>query len=149
MSIRKYNKNDFPAILEIYAASKLDELRYEDADFELLPLASDMKRLGQLLESEIYLYEDDGVIAYCAHCDSEIRALFVHPKSRGKGIGECLLEFLLSKISGSATLYVAKSNIAAKNLYLRFGFEIIEEFETTYNGTPVLANKMIRPRNNG
>ncbi|MBI5591054.1 MAG: GNAT family N-acetyltransferase [Deltaproteobacteria bacterium] len=149
MKIRKYKKNDYYAILDIYAASKLDELRYEDVKFELLPLDRDMKRLGQLLESEIYIYEHDGVIGYCANCGSEIRALFVHPKSRGKGIGKCLLEFLLSKIPGPATLYVAKSNAPAKNLYTQFGFEVVEEFETSYNGLPVFANKMIRSTKNG
>lgn len=144
MNIRKYDKNDYCAILDIYAASKLDELRHEDATFELLSLERDTKRLSQLLESEIYIYEADGVIGYCAHYGSEIRALFVHPKSRGKGIGKCLLEFLLAKIPGSAKLYVAKSNTPAKTLYTEFGFEVVEEFATAYNGTPVFANTMIR-----
>ena len=35
MKIRKFNKNDFPTILEIYAQSKLDELRYEDKTFKI------------------------------------------------------------------------------------------------------------------
>jgi putative acetyltransferase len=148
MNIRKYNAKDYQTILDIYAASKLDELRYEDARFELLPLDQDMKRLKQLLESVIYLCEDNEVVGYCANFGSEIRALFVHPKSRGKGIGKCLLEFLLAKISGPAELYVAKSNTPAKNLYAKYGFLIVEEFATSYNGVPVLANKMLCFRKN-
>lgn len=41
-----------------------------------------------------------------------------------------------------AYLYVAKSNVPAKNLYEDFGFKITEEFATTYNGVGVRANKM-------
>lgn len=144
MKIRPYIEDDFPFVLEIYAASKLDELRYEDAGFELLPLDKDVKRLGQLLESAIYICEDDGIVGYCAKYGSEIRALFVHPNSRGKGVGRCMLEFILTKIPGHAILYVAKTNTPAKNLYVQYGFEVVEEFLTSYNGVPVFANKMIR-----
>lgn len=129
----------------IYAASKLDELRYEEARFELLPLENDPKRLGLLLESEIYIYEEDRIAGYGAKHGAEIRALFVHPDSRGKGIGRGLLEFLLARIAGPANLYVARSNSPAKNLYMQYGFEVVEEFETSYNGIPVFADKMIRP----
>lgn len=144
MKIRKYRKSDYDAIADIYAASKLDELRFEDARFELLPLDQDKRRFEQLLESEIYVHDDEGIDAYCANHGSEIRALFVHPKSRGKGIGKDLLKFLLAKISGEARLYVAQSNMPAKNLYKKFGFEVVAEFATSYNGVPVFANKMIR-----
>ncbi|HBG21049.1 MAG TPA: N-acetyltransferase [Desulfobulbaceae bacterium] len=145
MKIRTYHTSDYQAVLAIYAASKLDELRCEEARFELLPLEHDPKRLGQLLESEIYICEEDGIVGYCAKHGAEIRALFVHPESRGKGFGRCLLEFLLARIPGPANLYVARSNSPAKNLYMQYGFEVVEEFEISYNGTPVIANTMIRP----
>jgi len=144
MNIRKFRETDFQAILDVYAASKLDELCYEKADFKLLPLDRDMKRLSLLQESDVYVCEDEGVIGYAAHCGPEIRALFVHPRGRRKGIGKVLLEFLLSMITGPAELYVAKSNLPAKELYQKYGFKIVEEFETTYNDIPVLANKMTR-----
>lgn len=144
MRIRKYNSNDYSAVLDIYAASKLDELRYEDKEFDFLPLEEDFKRLSKLKESDIYIYEDKNIMGYGAHFGSEIRALFVRPESRGNGIGKHLLEFLLSKITGSAELYVAKSNAPAKHLYKKYGFRIVKEFETSYNETPVFANKMVR-----
>jgi putative acetyltransferase len=144
MKIRKYKTDDFVSISEIYSLSKLDELQQEKTDFELLPLASDTKRLNQLVESDIYVYDENGVIGYCAIYDSEIRALFVHPDFRNIGIGKKMLEFLLAKINGNITLYVAKSNVTAKTLYSQYGFEVTDEFETSYNGKPVLANKMER-----
>lgn len=144
MSIRKIIESDYPAILDIYARSKLDELRFEDKAFELLPLENDRKRYGELKESDIYVFEDEGVKAYGALFGSEIRALFVHPDIRGKGIGKQLLEFLLSNITGEANLYVAKTNTPAKNLYKNYGFEVFSEFQTEYNGVSVFANEMVR-----
>jgi putative acetyltransferase len=142
--MRDFVENDYSSILEIYARSKLDELRFEENRFDLLPLESDSKRLGELKESEIFVFEDQGVKAYGALFGSEIRALFVHPDSRGKGLGKKLLEHLLSKITGKANLYIAKSNSSAKKLYENHGFEITSEFQTNYNGTPVVANKLVR-----
>lgn len=142
MNIRKFKEDDFKSILDVYAASKLDELKNEKIVFELLPLEKDTKRLKQLQKSDIYVCEEDGIIGYAAHCGPEISALFVHPRGRRKGIGECLLKFILSVINGPAELYVAKSNTPAKELYKKYDFKIAEEFETDYNGIPVLANKM-------
>jgi len=143
MKIRPAKKSDFPAILEIYSKSKLDELKNESLIFELLPLDQDKARLSELNRSNVYVFEDNDVIAYGGFSEQEITALFVHPQRRGKGIGKQLLTFLLSKIEGEASLYVAKTNTSAKRLYQTLGFAIVDEFETSYNGIPVLANKMI------
>ncbi|NRA52555.1 MAG: GNAT family N-acetyltransferase [Gammaproteobacteria bacterium] len=142
MSIRKYSTRDYPGLLNVYSNSKLDELKYETAKFVLLPLEKDQRRLAQICESEIYVYGDQEVIAFCAYHGSEIRALFVHPKARGQGIGIKLLEFMLFNITDTASLYVAASNYPAIRLYKKHGFEIISEFKTTYNKAVVVANKM-------
>ncbi|MCO1336164.1 GNAT family N-acetyltransferase [Microbulbifer sp. OS29] len=142
--IRKYNKNDYRCLLDIYSRSKLDELRFESRSFDLLPLDEDKKRFASLMESDIYVYEKSEVVGYCALYGNEIRALFVHPSSRGEGIGCALLEHLLAKISGPALLHVAKTNDPVKNLYRKYGFFVTREFEATYSGIPVLANEMVR-----
>ena len=144
MSIRPFHANDLAALLDIYAKSKLDELIYEGREFVLLPLDQDQKRLAELQESDIYVCEDNGIVGYGALFGSEIRALFVLPNCRGKGIGKLLLKHLLSLVEKPTVLYVAKSNAPAKSLYETFGFRVTEEFETTYNSVPVLANKMVR-----
>jgi putative acetyltransferase len=144
MKIRAFSDKDYPRILEIYARSKLDELRFEPVAFEFLPLEEDEKRLSALMESDIYVYENEEILGYGAIFGQEVRALFVCPSARGKGIGRSILEFLLSKINGRANLFVAKTNWPAKELYKRYGFEISDEFLTDYNGTPVYANEMVR-----
>ena len=145
MKIRKYKENDCASVLEIYTKSKLDELAFESVKFELLPLENDTKRLAQLKESDIYICEDNGVVGFGAVHDNEIRALFVHPNARGRGLGRNIFEYLLSKVSGITTLYVAKTNSPAKRLYKSYGFYEADEFETNYNGVPVIANKMLCP----
>jgi len=143
MTIRPFNNADLPAIFDIYSQCKLDELRFEQQTFTLLPLEEDDSRLGQLLASAIYVYEDDGILGYGALFQSEIRALFVPPQARGQGIGQRLLDFLLSKTSGETCLYVAKTNAPAKQLYKKYGFKVTDEFQTHYNGLAVQANKMV------
>ncbi|MEY8239710.1 MAG: GNAT family N-acetyltransferase [Cycloclasticus sp.] len=149
MKIRPYCENDYQKILDIYAESKLDELRFEKTKFELLPLDKDKERLAELTESDIYVYEDKEIIGYAALFKSEIRALFVCPTARSRGIGTCLLEFLLSKINDAATLYVAKTNMPAKQLYQKYGFSVTNEFQTEYNGKPVFASEMVRNTSHG
>ena len=143
MSIRPFIKDDYSKILEIYAKSKLDELRFEKQEFDLLPLENDATRLTELTESDIYVYEEAEIVAYGAVYGNEIRALFVSPDARGKGIGKKLLEYLLSIVKEPISLYVAKTNLVAKSLYKSYGFKVVEEFKTDYNQTPVIANKMV------
>ena len=142
--IRKFQESDFEKVNEIYSLSKLDELRFEREAFELLPLEEDEKRLRELMESEIVVYEDDGILGYGAIYQNEIRSLFVHPLSRGQGVGSALFDHLIAKVGTPTKLYVAKSNLPAKSMYHKYGFTVTQEFETSYNGKSVLANEMVR-----
>ncbi len=149
MSIRKFEESDLPKVLEIYAQSKLDELRFEEREFDLLRLEDDPKRLPKIRESDIYVYEEGDILGFGAIFESEIRALFVPPNVRGKGVGKNLLEFLLSKHIGSISLWVASSNKPAMQLYKSYGFNIAKEFLANYNGEKVLVSKMVRPNPHG
>lgn len=145
MNIRPYTKRDLSKIIDIYNRSKLDELKFEDKLFTLLPLEKDDSRLSGLMESDIYIHEEQGqVFGFGAVFENEIRALFVDAKYRGKGVGKKLLEFLLLNIQGQPCLYVASTNYPAKHLYQKYGFRVIDTFDTTYNQIPVRAQKMAR-----
>jgi putative acetyltransferase len=144
MKIRPIEDGDFESVARIYNLSKLDELRFELDKFELLPLEHDQRRLRELLEADIYVYYDGGILGYGAVCGQEIRALFVHPTARNQGIGSSLLEHLLSQTNDLVRLYIAKTNAPARVLYEKYGFRIASEFETSYNGQSVLANEMTR-----
>ena len=105
--IRKYIESDFERLSEIYNLSKLDELRYEPEEFELLSLDRDERRRNKIFESDIYLYCDGETKGFIAIYKSEIRALFVCPNYRGCGIGQALLRFALTSISSDMCLFVA------------------------------------------
>lgn len=144
MNIRPYREQDYREVLGIYAQSKLDELRFERTQFALLPLEEDRVRHLGLFESTIYVYEEDEILGYGAIYDTEIRALFVKPDGRGRGIGSSLLKFLLTRLSGTVSLNVVKSNTPALHLYSKHGFSTVREFECDYNGQQVVAVEMVR-----
>ena len=144
MNIRAYRDDDFPSIAEIYDSSKLDELVFEEGPFELLPLERDEKRLKETMESTLYVYEDGEILGYGAVFGNEIRALFVHPSSRGKGVGKKLLDHLISQAETPVLLHVAKSNSTAKSIYQKHGFRVTDEYVATYDGKQVLANIMVQ-----
>ena len=143
MSIRTYIEEDLPAILSIYARSKLDELANEEQEFNVVPLENDADRFASLRESKIFVYEEQRVFGFGALHNSEIRFLFVHPDARGKGIGETLLQYLLSLAPRPVSLQVAKTNYNAKSLYSKHGFRTTEEYQTKYDEKLVFANKMV------
>ncbi|AOT08700.1 GNAT family N-acetyltransferase [Pseudoalteromonas luteoviolacea] len=145
MNIRAYKQNDLADIFDIYRCSKLDELKFEDEMFIFLPLEEDEVRLSRLMESQIYVYQEQGqILGFGAIYAHEIRALFVSPDHRGKGVGKQLFEFLLSNIQGQPCLWVASTNHPAKHLYQQYGFSVTETCETTYNQVAVIAQKMVR-----
>lgn len=142
--IRRYVESDYGQVERIYNSSKLDELRFEQERFDLLPLEHDDKRRNRLIESEIYLRSDGVIQGFVALCGSEISGLFVCPDYRRIGVGNELLSYVLSRISGDIHLYVASSNKIAIKLYEKYRFRVSDTFITEYNSKQVLANKMTR-----
>lgn len=143
LTIRAFQASDFEAIKGIYANSKLDELRFESAHFELVPLDQDPKRFKEFDESQVFVYElDKVVVAYGAVFESHIRAIFVDRAHRRLGIGRDILRYLITTIDGNVSLNVAKSNTPAKLLYQQYGFKVVDEFTASYNGIQAVANTM-------
>ena len=68
----------------------------------------------------------------------EIEQFEVITKERGKGIGEKLLNYLIEKYKDSdiknITLEVKEDNIAAINLYKKYGFKKVSTREKYYDG---------------
>ncbi|MDT9002288.1 GNAT family N-acetyltransferase [Paucibacter sp. APW11] len=146
LQIRLATAADLRAVYDIYGCSKLDELRFEARSFVLLPLPDDARRHQALCEGELFIAEQGKhSLGFSSLHGAEIRGLFVHPEHRGRGIGRALLMHLLGLVPGEARLYVALSNAPARELYQRHGFAVVREFETEYNGVPVMAAEMRRP----
>ena len=142
MSIRAFSPSYLPAVLKIYACSKLDELAREPHVPALIPLELDEQRYATFKRSTVHVYGGTELLGYSARCGNEITGLFVHPSGRGQGIGRRLLEHLLADFSGPSHLHVAASNKVAISLYRQYGFEVFETYMASYNGQPVLAATM-------
>jgi ribosomal protein S18 acetylase RimI-like enzyme len=72
--------------------------------------------------------------------------MWVDPDYRGLGIGELLLDQVV-KWSGSnntnlVVLSVTDTNVAAKTLYLSYGFQETGDFEPLREGSDIMVNKL-------
>lgn len=141
--IRPFENRDKKAVIEIYNAAKLDELENEEVEFQLVPLEHDSKRNELIFNSNIAIYDSGQAAGFVAYFDGCINGLYVHPKSRGQGIGRLLLDSAVSALGGNAYLQVTCSNSVAVNLYSQFGFKAVSQYEAEYNGLKVAVNKMV------
>ena len=143
--IRDYCVSDFSAVVAIYNASKLDELKFETKEFTLLPLEQDENRRTALFASMIFVYQEQSTIkGYSAISDNTLQSLYVHPNSRGQGIGRLLLNHALAQLKGEVSLQVVESNIPSKQLYYSCGFVDAQTYDVDYNGAMVRVNKMLK-----
>lgn len=105
--------------LEASVEKHLDRIKYEFNEAKIILL--DNKAIG-LLKSK----EDDKKI--------EIIQIQIDPKHQGLGLGQKILNTIIKKAEANnlkTILSVLKLN-PAKNLYVKMGFEIIEEDKYSY-----------------
>lgn len=145
MSIRKYKEADFNRLAEIYNVSKADEFYAEKINFKFTAWAEDKYMMSILEESDIYVYEKDEILGFCGSTGNRINWLCVDPMSRGQGIANQLLLYVISQLKSGVTLSVWKSNQRAKNLYKKHGFRILREFHLNFQGKEILVNTMVYP----
>jgi len=145
MKIRRYRAEDFDCVARIYNAARPDEFYAEEGTFSITPWADDEYMMSILDSSEIYLYEEGEILGFCGFTGTRINWLFVDPIHRGKGIGQNLLAYVLTKLVGDATLSVWHSNERAKALYIKQGFQLKRQFYVTFQGRRMLVDKMIYP----
>ena len=144
-AVRDYAAEDFAAVCRIYLEAKPDELRFETASFDFTPLGQDPVLLAAFNESDVIVYEADGVQGFAAVFAGQLRALFVQRASRGQGVGQALLNAALEKTPGVITLNVARSNGDAIRFYEKNGFAIAGETSRQYSGIEVPYVQMSRP----
>lgn len=64
--VRKFNDADLGAVCRIYANAKRDELAYEGKLVEIIPLEEDAVIMAAFRESDVFVYEDGGVVGFAA-----------------------------------------------------------------------------------
>ena len=135
MELRKFKKEDWNDVKNIYDLSKPDEMRGSVDLRAIVPLEKDEKNLILFKESQIIIVEENNkILGFGGHKGNYISWLFIHPNHRRKGVAQTILSHILSKLSGKITLNVGKHNEAAKSLYFKFGFKVEREFTGNFNG---------------
>lgn len=140
--VRPFDEADLADVCRIYVDAKRDELAYEGQAVDIIPLEEDAVILAAFRESDVIVYDDDGVVGFAAMFDGQLRALFVHSEARGRGVGHALLNAALAREPGGLSLYVAESNLIARQFYERSGFAVVGRSSRHYNGIDINYVKM-------
>ena len=137
MKLRPYRNEDWPAVCEIYDLAKPEELAGVVMPEAIVPLDADAGMRKLFGESTVAVAElDAGLVGFAGNKGSFITWLFVHPLFRQAGVASALLQELLPLLERPVVLNVVSSNIPARNLYGRFGFQVEREFVGNFQGTP-------------
>lgn len=149
MSLRAVTEADLPALYEIYASTRVEELalvpdwREEDKNAFLTQQFTAQHQYYQQVyknaDFQVIEYNEQPVGRFYIHWDfkpTEVRIIDIAllPGFRGKGIGTAILKNTFEKatdLGKSVTIHVEYNNPAMR-LYERLGFRKIGEFNSVY-----------------
>lgn len=122
--IRKYQKSDLDALMQIWLEGNLDAHDFIDPgywhdNYELVK--------KELPNAQLYVDEEEGEIAgFVGMQDDYIAGIFVKRDHRGRGIGGKLIDFLKLK-HDKLQLSVYEKNEAAISFYQNRGFKLVKK----------------------
>lgn len=79
--------------------------------------------------------ENNKILGFSGVADGNLEMLFIHPDSRGKGIGKALLEYSITNLNVTK-VDVNEQNEQAVGFYLKQGFTQIGRSEKDPTGKP-------------
>ena len=84
----------------------------------------------------ICVRDDDGIVAgFAGVADGKIEMLFIHPNTRGQGVGSRLLTHAVETM-GATGLDCNEQNEQALGFYKKMGFEVVGRSELDGSGKP-------------
>lgn len=132
--VRAAVENDYPAIVEIWELSVRATHDFLPEDY--------LQEIKLLLPSilprvPLYLFCDEGgtIKGFAGVAEQKIEMLFLHPASRGQGIGRKLTEYCLQEL-GANKVDVNEQNQQAVGFYQKMGFRIMNRQELDSMGRP-------------
>jgi ribosomal protein S18 acetylase RimI-like enzyme len=124
--VRAYVPDDWEALVEIHDAARLDELR-SSVGVEAFKDLESTYESEELFAGDVWVAEVDGQVAgFLALSDDEVTWTYVHPRSYRQGVGTALLRHVTDGSSRRLELTVLDGNDAARRLYERAGFVVVE-----------------------
>ena len=119
--IRRYKEMDTDAIIDAwYAASKIATPFLTE---KFLAETRENIRSLWLPNAETWVFEVEGkVIGFITLIETEVGAIFVHPKYQGTGAGKALMDHAIN-LRGHVFLDVFEANSVGRRFYDRYGFQ--------------------------
>ncbi len=142
--IRHYQGNDFNALAAIYDQGKADELTFASVTMDVLPMAQSTDCLTTLKRSKVWVCTQrltGKIIGFTTLNGNTIGWLYVAKAYRKQGVASQLLHHLAQN-NRQLELYTLKANVPAVNLYLKFGFHVIDSFTDPNFNEPVWVYRM-------
>ncbi|MFQ6069808.1 MAG: GNAT family N-acetyltransferase [Candidatus Aminicenantales bacterium] len=138
LKIRNYSSADKKLINSFF--QEIAENHGFAGDVSLTSLRKGIKKPGYFPQRHLFLAEEEGRISGLANLDPELRIKrvilsgYIHPSSRGKGIGFMLLEHATRRARemGAEAIHVSLSDddSSARNFLLKNGFSPVRVFIT-------------------
>jgi predicted GNAT family acetyltransferase len=137
--IRKPMPRDMDALAALHAAYEQEEVLPAASEFRPAASRQNIERI--FVEEQMLVAELDGCLVGKINTNAvgftryQIGGVYVHPDYRGMGIaGRMTSEFVASLAAQGkgVSLFVKKTNIAARRVYLRAGFEIAGDYRIDY-----------------
>lgn len=82
--------------------------------------------------TEVTVAEDGATLGFLARDGEEVRALYLAPEARGRGVGRALLDRAKAG-RGRLWLWAFEANVRAVAFYLREGFRVVERTDGSGN----------------
>ena len=137
MTIRKAERNDIEALLEIYNYEVLHGVSTLDINPRTLEQWNDWYENHNIKNHPLIVAEDGGtVMGYAtlssyrqkeAYTSTVELSIYVHPEHRGKGIGSVLMSEIIALAKADITVHtvvsvITSGNAASERLHNKFGF---------------------------
>ncbi|WP_276503389.1 acetyltransferase [Terrimonas pollutisoli] len=132
--IRKADNILYSSIIEIWELSVRATHHFLPEDY----LQTIKKMLPDILpQVDIFIYQDKKarIKGFLGVADQKIEMLFIHPGSRGEGIGKALTDFAIHELHAN-TVDVNEQNEQAIGFYKHLGFVETGRSETDGMGKP-------------
>ncbi|SFW59569.1 putative acetyltransferase [Sinomicrobium oceani] len=128
-------EEDFDEIVEVWEASVRAThhfLKEEDIGF-FRPLIR--STYLKMLDVRVIKGQDDSILAFTGISGSSIEMLFIHPDTRGTGLGKKLLNYAIAE-AGAFRVDVNEANFQARGFYEYMGFKVTGRSELDSTGKP-------------
>ncbi|MEH0154417.1 GNAT family N-acetyltransferase [Limibacter armeniacum] len=128
-------QSEYPKVVDVWEASVRATHHFlEEGDIEYFkPLI--LNSYLDMVELRCVRNERREILAFLGVAENSLEMLFIHPDSRGKGIGKALVEYAINEFK-ITKVDVNEQNEQAVGFYFHCGFEVDSRSELDSLGKP-------------